>query len=246
MFLNKRTSSIIKMSMVALLLVLTMGLLATGCGTTNTTTEATTEARTEVATEAVTEAPTDGANPEQPKLDGIPTDRPVATITMSTGETIAIALYPEFAPNTVNNFIELAEAKFYDGVIFHRVIKDFMIQGGDPDGTGMGGPGYGIPGEFASNGFDNGLKHGPGVISMARSQAPDSAGSQFFICHGETSFLDGEYATFGLVAEGMEVVDQIANVKTGDQDRPVEDVVMKSITIERNGYTFESVKKVGQ
>ncbi len=243
MSFNRNARGFIKMGMMALILVLTMGLLATGCSTTKTTG---TETKTEATTEATTEAATEAVTAEQPKLDGIPTDRPVATITMSTGETIAIALYPEFAPNTVNNFIELAEAKFYDGVIFHRIIKDFMIQGGDPDGTGMGGPGYGIPGEFASNGFENGLKHGPGVISMARSQAPDSAGSQFFICHGETSFLDGEYATFGVVAEGMEVVNQLANVKTGAEDRPVEDVVMKSITIERNGYTFDAVKKVGQ
>ncbi len=164
------------------------------------------------------------------------TKTPIATITLDSGEVIKVSLFPEIAPNTVNNFINLAENKFYDGLIFHRVIKNFMIQGGDPLGTGMGDPGYSIKGEFNENGFSNGLKHTRGVISMARSRDMDTAGSQFFIMHGDSEALDGKYASFGIVTEGIEVVDRIAQVPVDKNDKPLEDVIIKSIVIELNGY----------
>ncbi|MFP4016006.1 MAG: peptidylprolyl isomerase [Halanaerobiales bacterium] len=157
---------------------------------------------------------------------------------MDSGEEIKVELYPEIAPNTVRNFISLVEQDFYDGVIFHRVIPGFMIQGGDPEGTGMGGPGYSIPGEFSINGFDNDLKHTRGVISMARSQHPDSAGSQFFIMHKDAPHLDGQYAAFGKVIEGMDVVDKIANTPKGMQDRPREEQVMKEVSVETFGEDY--------
>ena len=156
---------------------------------------------------------------------------PVATITMKSGKVIKVELYPDVAPNTVNNFISLANSGFYDGTIFHRVIEGFMIQGGDPLGTGTGGPGYSIKGEFSSNGFKNNLKHTEGVISMARAGHPDSAGSQFFIMHQDGFFLDGQYAAFGEVTDGMDVVDAIASVRTDRNDRPVEEQKIKSITV---------------
>ena len=147
---------------------------------------------------------------------------PVITITMENGDLIKAELYPETAPNTVNNFISLIQKNFYDGLIFHRVINGFMIQGGDPEGTGMGGPNYSIKGEFSQNGFDNDLKHTEGVLSMARSMMPDSAGSQFFIMHKNSPHLDGSYAAFGKVIEGMDIVDKIASCKTDFSDRPLE------------------------
>ena len=153
-------------------------------------------------------------------------------------------LYPEIAPNTVNNFISLINSKFYDGVIFHRVIKNFMLQGGDPDGTGMGGPGYGIKGEFAQNGFKNDLKHDEGVLSMARSASPNSAGSQFFIMHKNSPHLDGGYAAFGKITEGMDVVNKIAESKTDYSDRPVEKKVIKSMTVETFGVTYNEPEKM--
>ena len=155
---------------------------------------------------------------------------PIVTIQTTQG-TLKVELYPEVAPNTVNNFIYLVKRGFYDGTIFHRVIPGFMIQGGDPEGTGMGGPGYGIKGEFARNGVDNPIKHTRGVISMARSMMPDSAGSQFFIMHEDAPHLDGSYAAFGHVVEGMDVVDQIASVETDAGDRPLTPVVMKTVRI---------------
>jgi len=157
---------------------------------------------------------------------------PIAIIEMENGKKIKLELYPDVAPITVENFIKLAKDNFYDGVIFHRVIKGFMIQGGDPEGTGMGGPGYSIKGEFRDNGFENNLKHERGVISMARASDPNSAGSQFFIMHQDAPHLDGSYAAFGRVIEGIEVVDEIANVKTDFRDRPVEKQVIKTIIIE--------------
>lgn len=163
---------------------------------------------------------------------------PIVTITMENGDVIKAELYPEIAPNTVNNFISLIQKNFYDGVIFHRVIKGFMIQGGDPEGTGMGGPGYEIKGEFATNGFKNDLKHTPGVLSMARTMIPDSAGSQFFIMHKASPFLDGEYAAFGKVIEGMENVNKIAETKTDFRDRPVEEQKMKTVTVETFGVEY--------
>ncbi len=157
---------------------------------------------------------------------------PIVTIKMADGGVMKLELYPDIAPKTVENFVSLVEKKFYDGLIFHRVIKGFMIQGGDPEGTGMGGPGYSIPGEFSANGFENNLKHTEGVISMARSMDPDSAGSQFFIMHKNSPHLDGSYAAFGKIIEGMEVVNKIAETKTDWSDRPMEDQIMESVTVE--------------
>ncbi|MDO5775239.1 MAG: peptidylprolyl isomerase [Eubacteriales bacterium] len=157
---------------------------------------------------------------------------PIVTMTMADGSVIKLELYPETAPITVENFVSLVKKGFYDGLIFHRVINGFMIQGGDPEGTGMGGPGYEIKGEFASNGVKNDLKHERGVISMARSMRPDSAGSQFFIMHKDAPHLDGQYAAFGKVIEGIETVDKIAETKTDYSDRPYEDQVIKSMTVE--------------
>jgi len=168
---------------------------------------------------------------------------PIITITMASGDTIKVELYPDVAPNTVNNFISLVKKGFYDGTIFHRVISGFMIQGGDPDGTGMGGPDYSIKGEFRSNGFDSKLSHARGVISMARAMDPDSAGSQFFIMHADGNFLDGQYAAFGTVTEGLETVDKIADTATDRGDRPYEDQVMQSVTVDTMGVDYpEPVK----
>lgn len=163
---------------------------------------------------------------------------PIVTITMENGDVMKAELYPEIAPNTVHNFISLIQRGFYNGTIFHRVIPGFMLQGGDPDGSGMGGPGYAIRGEFRSNGFQNDLKHTEGVLSMARTMAPDSAGSQFFIMHKDAPHLDGEYAAFGKITEGMDVVDKIANVETDFSDRPRVPQVMKSVTVETFGVDY--------
>ena len=168
---------------------------------------------------------------------------PIVTITMENGDVIKAELYPEIAPNTVNNFISLIKKNFYDGLIFHRVIRGFMLQGGDPEGTGMGGPGYGIKGEFSSNGFKNALKHTEGVLSMARSSMPNSAGSQFFIMHKTSPHLDGDYASFGKVIEGMEVVNAIAETETDWNDRPVNPQVMKSVTVETFGVDYPEPEK---
>ena len=162
-------------------------------------------------------------------------EHPMATIEMADGGVMRLELYPEIAPITVKNFIDLANSGYYDGLIFHRVIAGFMIQGGDPPGTGMGGPGYQIKGEFAANGVENGLSHERGVISMARAMDYDSAGSQFFIMHADVPQLDGQYAAFGRVIEGIEVVDAVAAVKTGANDRPVQDVVIRSIRVTEDG-----------
>ena len=157
---------------------------------------------------------------------------PVVTFTMENGDIIKAELYPEIAPVSVNNFISLINKNFYDGLIFHRVIRGFMIQGGDPEGTGMGGPGYSIKGEFSSNGVKNDLKHTEGVLSMARSMMPDSAGSQFFIMHKTSPHLDGQYAAFGKVVEGLDVVNKIAETDTDYNDRPLEEQKLKSVTVE--------------
>lgn len=157
---------------------------------------------------------------------------PIVTIKMANDKEIKIELYPEIAKNTVNNFISLVKKGFYNGLIFHRVIKGFMIQGGCPNGNGMGGPGYSIQGEFLMNGVNNSIKHVRGVISMARAMNPNSAGSQFFIMHENAPYLDGQYAGFGKVIEGLDVVDEIATTKTDYSDRPLEDMVMKSVTVE--------------
>lgn len=157
---------------------------------------------------------------------------PIVRITMDTGKTIRLELYPETAPLTVENFLDLVKKGFYNGLCFHRIIPGFMIQGGEPDGNGTGGPGYSIKGEFRSNGVENPLKHERGVISMARAFDPNSAGSQFFIMHEDAPHLDGEYAAFGKVIEGMDTVDEIAAVETGFQDAPVEKVIMKKVEVE--------------
>lgn len=169
---------------------------------------------------------------------------PIVTIEMENGSIITAQLYPEIAPNTVHNFISLIQHNFYDGLIFHRVIKGFMIQGGCPDGNGMGGPGYSIAGEFSSNGFQNDLKHAPGVLSMARSMMPDSAGSQFFIMHQDSPHLDGSYAAFGKVIEGMEYVNEIAETRTDYSDRPLEDQRIKSMTVETFDVTYPEPEKI--
>ena len=169
---------------------------------------------------------------------------PVVTFEMENGDIIKAELYPEIAPNTVRNFVSLAGKGFYDGLIFHRVIRGFMIQGGCPNGTGMGGPGYSIKGEFAQNGVTNDLKHTPGVLSMARAMHPDSAGSQFFIMHEAAPHLDGAYAAFGKVTEGMDVVNKIAETATDYSDRPLEDQRMKKVTVETFGETYEEPETV--
>ena len=171
-------------------------------------------------------------------------NNPIVTFTMENGDTFKAELYPDVAPQSVNNFVSLIKKGFYDGLIFHRVMPGFMIQGGDPEGTGMGGPGYSIKGEFASNGFRNDLKHTKGVLSMARSMMPDSAGSQFFIMHETSPHLDGEYAAFGKITEGQEVVDAIAVVETDYSDRPRTPQVMKSVTVETFGVDYPEPEKI--
>ena len=168
---------------------------------------------------------------------------PIVTIEMSNGDIIKAELYPEIAPNTVKNYISLVKKGFYDGLIFHRVIKGFMIQGGCPDGTGMGGPGYDIKGEFDLNGFSNPLKHTEGVLSMARAMDPDSAGSQFFIMHKNSPHLDGSYAAFGKVIEGMEIVNKIAETATDYSDRPLETQKMAKVTVDTFGIEYEEPEK---
>ncbi len=168
---------------------------------------------------------------------------PQVTIEMENGDTMVAELYPEIAPNTVNNFISLVQKGFYDGLIFHRVISGFMIQGGCPDGTGMGGPGYSIKGEFLQNGFPNELKHTEGVLSMARAMHPDSAGSQFFIMHKDAPHLDGAYAAFGKIVEGMDVVDKIAGVRTDYNDRPMKEQKIRRMTVDTFGETYPEPEK---
>lgn len=168
---------------------------------------------------------------------------PVVTIELENGKTIKAELYPEIAPNTVNNFIHLIQKGYYDGLIFHRVIKGFMIQGGCPQGSGMGGPGYSIKGEFSGNGFPNNLAHSAGVLSMARAMDPNSAGSQFFIMHQNSPHLDGQYAAFGKVTNGLDVVNEIAETKTDYSDRPMEPQVMKKVTVDTFGATYPEPEK---
>ena len=169
---------------------------------------------------------------------------PTFKITMENGSVMEGELYPEIAPQSVYNFIDLCNHNFYDGLIFHRVIRGFMIQGGCPEGTGMGGPGYCIKGEFFFNGVKNDLKHKKGVLSMARSQSPNSAGSQFFLMHENSPHLDGQYAAFGKVTQGLEVIDAIASVATNYQDRPLEEQKIASITVDTHGETYPEPKKL--
>lgn len=168
---------------------------------------------------------------------------PIVTIEMNDGQVMKAELYPEIAPNTVNNFISLIQKGYYNGVIFHRVIKGFMIQGGDPEGTGVGGPGYSIKGEFSDNGFENNLKHTPGVFSMARTMFPNTAGSQFFIMHETSPHLDGQYAAFGKIIEGMDVVNKIAECATDYMDKPLEQQMMKNVTVETFGVEYPEPEK---
>ncbi|MEG1847940.1 MAG: peptidylprolyl isomerase [Lachnospiraceae bacterium] len=169
---------------------------------------------------------------------------PIVTITMANGDVMKAELYPEIAPNSVNNFISLIHKHFYDGLIFHRVINGFMLQGGCPNGNGMGDPGYSIGGEFSSNGFTNTLLHTAGVLSMARSGNPNSAGSQFFLMHKDAPHLDGDYAAFGKITEGMDIVNQIAEVKTDRSDRPLEDQLIQSITVDTFGVDYPEPEKM--
>ena len=169
---------------------------------------------------------------------------PIATITMKDGGVIELELYPEIAPESVENFISLSNSGFYDGLIFHRVIAGFMIQGGDPDGRGTGGPGYCIKGEFSANGVKNDLSHLRGVISMARAQPFDSAGSQFFICHADSQFLDGQYAAFGKVTSGLDVVDRIAKTTTDSRDKPYKDQIMETVRVETWGVEYGEPEKL--
>lgn len=169
---------------------------------------------------------------------------PIVTFEMQDGKTFRAELYPDVAPNTVNNFLSLVRKGFYDGVIFHRVIAGFMIQGGDPKGMGTGGPGYCIKGEFASNGVKNDLRHTRGVLSMARTQIPDSAGSQFFVMHADADYLDGQYAAFGKVIDGMDTVDAIASVQTDFRDKPLKEQKMKKVTAETFGVEYPEPVRV--
>nr|WP_027872271.1 peptidylprolyl isomerase [[Eubacterium] cellulosolvens] len=168
---------------------------------------------------------------------------PIVTITMDNGDVIKAELYPEIAPNTVNNFISLIKKGFYDGLTFHRIIAGFMIQGGDPDGNGTGGPGYSIKGEFSGNGHKNDLSHTPGVLSMARAMNPDSAGSQFFIMHADAGYLDGQYAGFGKVIEGMDAVNKIAESETDWNDAPLTPVVIRTMTVDTLGVDYPEPEK---
>ena len=191
------------------------------------------------------------SNKEQDKVDsttktekGVNDKNPMVTILMEDSSTIKIELYPEIAPNTVRNFVSLVQSGYYNGLIFHRVIPGFMIQGGDKDGTGAGGPGYAIKGEFTSNGFKNALKHERGVLSMARSNEPNSAGSQFFIMVNAGSNLDGDYAAFGKVTQGIETADKIVSVEKGQNDRPKKDQKMKKVTVDTFGVKYGEVEKI--
>lgn len=170
-------------------------------------------------------------------------NNPIVTFNMKGGDVFYVELYPDVAPNTVNNFISLVNKGFYNGLCFHRVIEGFMIQGGDPKGNGTGGPGYSIRGEFMKNGFKNNLKHKRGVISMARSMMPNSAGSQFFIMHADAPHLDGQYAAFGQVIDGMDVIDKIASVNVDYNDKPLRDQIIESVTVDTNGEEYDEPEK---
>lgn len=220
-----------------LLFILALAVVAAGCGKREASPNGNT-APASSPTPTVSAVPTTSADPLHKE------ENPMVTIEMDNGKTITVELYPDIAPNTVNNFISLAKKGFYDGTIFHRVIPGFMIQGGDPEGTGMGGPGYSIPGEFSGNGFKNDLKHTRGVLSMARSRDPNSAGSQFFIMVADAPHLDGQYAAFGKVTEGMETVDEIVNQPTGAQDRPKTPMAIKKMTVDTKGVEYPEPEKV--
>ena len=225
----KNINKYLKLILVTLIMT---SLVLVGCGTSKSNTNKTAENDTKSSSES-SETNSSEANKSLP----------LATISVEGYGVIEAELYPEIAPNTVNNFIDLSNKGFYNNLTFHRIIKDFMIQGGDPKGDGTGGPGYSIEGEFTSNGFANSLKHTKGVLSMARSQDPNSAGSQFFIMTKEASHLDGEYAAFGKVISGLDVLEKIENVKTAAKDKPKEDVVIKSISVDTKGITYKEPNK---
>lgn len=228
-----RTRSAVLLAMLCLVMVI-----AAGCGNKPTNNNVSgSNGNSSTATPEASAAPTEG-------VPSATASHPVVTIEMEDGGIIKAELYPEVAPNTVNNFISLIQKGFYDGTIFHRVIPGFMIQGGDPDGTGSGGPGYSIAGEFTENGFTNNLLHTEGVLSMARSQSMDSAGSQFFIMDADSPHLDGVYAAFGKVTEGMEVVKGIVSLPRDSSDRPEEPPVMKKVTVDTLGVTYPEPEKV--
>lgn len=191
-----------------------------------------------------TEASASGKTTETKEDTNVDKSHPIATVTMKDGGVIQLELYPETAPESVKNFISLANSGFYDGLIFHRVIAGFMIQGGDPDGRGTGGPGYSIKGEFNANGVKNDISHVRGVLSMARAQAYDSAGSQFFIMHQDGTYLDGQYAAFGRVISGMDVVDAIAKVTTDSRDKPYKDQIMETVRVETWGVEYGEPEKL--
>lgn len=217
----------------ALLAVLTFtSITIVGCGTAKST-ETTNKDTTKDTTSAV-----ELVSKPQTDVVGTTENLPIATIKVKDYGTMEFELYPTIAPNTVNNFISLAQKGKYNSLIFHRIIADFMVQGGDPNGNGTGGPGYTIKGEFTSNGFDNKLKHNVGIISMARSQTPDSAGSQFFIVTKDSPHLDGQYAAFGRIISGLDVLTKLNAVKTGANDKPAKDVVIESVTVDTKGVTY--------
>ena len=224
---------LLKKSMILFTLIFVV--FASGCGNIVQKKDDTTSKDVKTQTKVVTEK-------------GVKDKNPLVTIVMEDGTTIKIELYPEIAPNTVRNFVSLANSGFYNGLIFHRVIPGFMMQGGDPKGTGTGGPGYAIKGEFSENNFNNTLKHGRGVISMARGTDADSAGSQFFIVVADSdnnsTALDGKYAAFGKVTKGMEIVDKIVSVETSSNDKPEKDQKMKKVTVDTFGVKYGVVQKV--
>ncbi|ANY70635.1 peptidylprolyl isomerase [Paenibacillus sp. BIHB 4019] len=239
----KSTKKAFSLLLILAAIMLVLSACGAGSGTGSNSSSGAAGSAANVSSES--SAPAASAEPSSsPSANLLDSDKhPVVTIQMSNDTVIKVELYPEIAPNTVDNFISLVQKGYYDGLIFHRVIQGFMIQGGDPDGTGAGGPGYSIPGEFTSNGFQNDLKHTRGVISMARTGEPNSAGSQFFIMVADAPTLDNEYASFGAVIEGMDAVDQIVNQPTNSQDRPNEPLLMTKVTVDLKGMTFEEPEK---
>ncbi len=250
-----------KLRTLTILGVVAVSTVFAGCGNNNSVQPENTPTNTTETTPENDAADNNVAdnNAQQPNIENSNSDSelvqivaikgtPIVTMNIKDYGTVKLELYPEKAPNTVNNFIELANSGFYDGLTFHRVIDGFMIQGGDPTGTGLGGVDYSITGEFTQNGWENDLSHEQGVISMARTQDPNSAGSQFFIVSGESgaTYLDEQYAGFGKVIEGLDIIDKIQKVETNDNDKPVTDVVIESIKVDTNGEEVPGVQKLGQ
>ncbi|MBQ9878946.1 MAG: peptidylprolyl isomerase [Clostridia bacterium] len=228
----------IKRSAAAIIALIMIVSVISGCGSEKTDTTVT-NAPGQVSSDSEDNNSNETDKIKESEDTALSDSNPIVTIEMEDGGIITIELYPDVAPNTVNNFISLINKGYYDGVIFHRVIPGFMIQGGDPDGNGVGGPGYAIKGEFSANGFKNTLAHTRGVISMARTKIPDSAGSQFFIMVDSASYLDGQYAAFGKVLSGMEVVDKIVSAKTNAADKPMTDQRMKKVTVDTRGVDYD-------